>query len=73
MAKISPAEYVIGIFGGLSATARAAGVSAASTVQGWKERGRIPQDYWTTLIDAAKASGKKVSLADFINEHEVGQ
>lgn len=64
----SPAEFVIKSIGGLTKTANAIG-RPVSTVQGWKERGRVPQEHWLTLIGAAKANGVTVSFADFLNEH----
>jgi hypothetical protein len=65
---ISGAEYVIGKFGGLAATARAIG-KPVSTVQGWSERKRIPQDHWHGIIDAAKARDKLIVIEDFIRTH----
>lgn len=65
---MTPAEYVIDKFGGLTGTARAVGLPV-STVQGWKERGRIPQQYWRQLIDAAtklKDREKLIRLEDFL-------
>lgn len=64
----SPAEFVIKSIGGLTKTANAIG-RPVTTVQGWKERGRIPQEHWLPLIEAAKANGKTVSFEDFLNEH----
>lgn len=65
---ISGAEYVIGKFGGLAATARAIG-KPVTTVQGWNDRKRIPQDHWQALIDAAKAREKLVTVEDFLKSH----
>lgn len=64
----SPAEYVISLFGGLSGTARVLGLTA-STVQGWKERGSIPQKYWKELIAAAALADRPLVVSDFLNEH----
>ncbi|WPZ13224.1 hypothetical protein T8J41_13770 [Nitratireductor rhodophyticola] len=61
----SPAEKIIKAFGGMTKLARAHGC-AVSTVQGWKERGRIPQDHWLPIIDAAKRDGLDLSLDDFL-------
>lgn len=66
---ISPAAYVIRKLGGLTKTANKLGL-AVSTVQGWQIRGRIPQDHWSAAIEAAKAEGDTLELADFVNEHE---
>lgn len=68
--QISAAEFVIGKFGGLTGTAKAIG-KPVTTVQGWKDRGKIPQEHWYDLIDAAKAGGQIVELADFLSAHEI--
>lgn len=74
---VSPADYVIGKLGGLAKTAskiktakKPDGLSV-STVQGWRVRGRIPQDHWAPCIEAAEAEGHQIALADFLKEHEV--
>ena len=61
----NPAEDIIGKFGGLTALARARGISV-STVQGWKERGKVPQEHWLPIIAAGKAEGIELSLEDFL-------
>lgn len=66
---MSPAQYVIEKIGGLTKTARALSIPV-TTVQGWKERGRVPQEHWTNLIAAAHDEGKKLQLEDFLREHE---
>lgn len=67
---LTPAEYVIGKFGGLTKTARAIGVPI-STVQGWKERGKVPQEHWLPMIDAARDCGMTIEVTDFLNDHGV--
>lgn len=64
--QISQAERVINKFGGLGATARACRHKNASTVQGWKERGWIPQERQAEVIEAARREGVDVSVEDFI-------
>ncbi len=64
----SPAQYVIGKFGGLTGTSKAIAVPV-TTVQGWAERGRIPQDHWKALIGAAKARDKLITFEDFLIDH----
>lgn len=64
-AMTTPAEYVIDKFGGLTGTSQAIGVPI-STVQGWKIRGRIPQDHWEKLIEAAKGRDLVLRLSDFV-------
>jgi len=65
---ISPAAYVIDAIGGLTKTSNATGVPV-TTVQGWKVRGVVPQKHWTSLIEAARAEGRVIELADFLKEH----
>lgn len=66
---ISPADYVIGKFGGLTKTANALGLTV-SVVQGWKDRKRIPQRHWFPLIAAAKDIGESIEVGDFLKEHK---
>ncbi|MEJ5019283.1 hypothetical protein WH297_05960 [Ochrobactrum vermis] len=65
---ITPAEYVITKLGGLTKTARACG-KPVSTVQGWKERGTIPQTHWSSLKQAAEVDGVSLEYADFVDHH----
>lgn len=67
---LSPGAYVVRTIGGLTKTATALGIPV-TTVQGWKDRGSVPQKHWPALIDAAKAEGKTLNLTDFLNDHEV--
>ncbi|MFC5385157.1 carph-isopro domain-containing protein [Aquamicrobium segne] len=62
---MTPAEHVIDKFGGLTSLARALDC-AVSTVQGWKERGRIPQEHWLQIITAGKERGLALEFDDFI-------
>lgn len=64
-AEKTPAEHVIDKFGGLTNLARARGC-AVTTVQGWKERGKIPQEHWLPIIDSAKAQDIELGLNDFV-------
>jgi len=64
---MSKAQHIISIFGGLSGTARALGLSYASVVQGWQERQRIPSRYWPAIIKAAAERGVTLTLADFFD------
>ena len=74
---ISPADYVIRKLGGLTATAGKIKTAKwpeglpVTTVQGWKLRGRIPQDHWALCIEAAATEGEAIELADFLNDHAV--
>lgn len=65
---VSPASYVISKLGGLTRTANELDL-AVSTVQGWERRGRVPQKYWFSMIDAAKAKGETIAVTDFLNDH----
>jgi len=66
----NPAADVVAKFGGLTGTARALSKPkkpfAVSTVQGWVERKRIPQEHWEPLIKAAKSADIDLSVADFL-------
>lgn len=68
--ETNPAADVVTKFGGLTGTARALSKPkkpfAVSTVQGWVERKRIPQEHWEPLIRAAKAGGIELAVADFL-------
>lgn len=73
---VTGAEYVITRTGGLTQTAKALtkkmGVRVpVTTVQGWRDRNRIPQDYWMPMIDLAEANDLPVTLADFLVDHEI--
>lgn len=61
----SPAEKIIEDFGGLTPLADAIS-RPVSTVQGWKERGRIPQDHWLQIIQAGQGRGIALGLNDFL-------
>jgi hypothetical protein len=62
---MTPAERVIDTFGGLTPLARALGFPV-STVQGWKERGEIPQRHWLPIMNVAKEAGISLKLEDFL-------
>lgn len=68
--QISAADFIIAKFGGLTGTAKAID-KPVTTVQGWKDRGKIPQEHWYALIAAAKDRGEAVDLTDFLKSHEV--
>lgn len=70
MEATNPAKTVIKAIGGLTKTARLLSTEdkpfAVSTVQGWKERGKIPQDHWLPLINAAKEEGVELDVTMFL-------
>lgn len=61
---MSYVDDIIDKFGGIRATARATG-KATSTVQGWKERGSIPDKQKPGILTAAKSQHVDISPADF--------
>lgn len=58
------AQTIIEKFGGVRAMATALGC-APSTVQGWKNRGSIPDEKKTAVLDTARRSGVAISRDDF--------
>lgn len=66
----NPAEHIIRKMGGLTRVAKMLSSDerpfAVSTVQGWKVRGKIPQEHWKTIIDAARADGIEISIDMFV-------
>lgn len=68
---ITPAEFIIGKLGGLTKTAKALSTPekefAISTVQGWKDRGRIPQDHWQKIVEAGAQQGICIELEMFLS------
>lgn len=74
MATITPAEFIIGKLGGLTKTAALISTEekriAISTVQGWKERGKIPQEHWQKIIEAGEEQGVTIELGMFLSVPE---
>lgn len=62
---VTQADHVIGILGGVNATARLLGHRNASTVQGWVERGFIPGKQQKPVLDAAREAGLPLTEKDF--------
>lgn len=66
----TPAQIIIDDLGGLTKTAKLLSTEEKpfpiSTVQGWKERGKIPQEYWLPIIEAAKTVDKQIELSSFL-------
>lgn len=56
------AEQVVAAFGGIRPMAARLGV-AATTIQGWKSRGNIPQNRREAVLEAANADGIDLSAA----------
>lgn len=59
---LDDAEQVVAAFGGIRPMASRLGV-AATTIQGWKSRGNIPQNRREAVLEAAKADGIDLSAA----------
>lgn len=65
---VSPtqADHIIGLFGGVPNLAKALEHKHYSTVQGWKDRGKVPHDQWPAIIEAGTRVGVKVKREDFV-------
>ena len=65
-----PTEIIIGRLGGLTKTARLLSTDdkpfPITTVQGWKDRKKIPQEYWLPLIEAGREVGVEIDLQEFL-------
>jgi len=59
---LDDAEQVVAAFGGIRPMATRLGV-AATTIQGWKSRGNIPQNRREVVLEAATANGIDLSAA----------
>lgn len=74
METISPAEFIIKKLGGLTKTAAMISSDGKrvpiSTVQGWKERGKIPQEHWQKIIEAGEEKGVTIELGMFLSVPE---
>lgn len=60
-------ENIIAQFGGLSAMARALGHKHPTTIQGWRDSGRIPEWRMNQVLDAAKKRGIDMTELNKIN------
>jgi acyl-CoA synthetase (AMP-forming)/AMP-acid ligase II len=61
----NPAEYVISLFGGVRATARALGLSNPS-VGYWRRRGYVPMSKLSAILAACRDKGLKVDRQQLI-------
>ncbi|NOV17858.1 hypothetical protein E5S70_17545 [Ensifer adhaerens] len=70
----TPAENIINKLGGLTKTARLLSTDdkpfPISTVQGWKDRGEIPQRHWTKLIEVGREINVTINLSAFLAVEE---
>ena len=66
------AERIIERFGGITATAKRGGWPV-STVQGWKERGLIPQRRWPELMELAASENIPLTASDFLPTKDAAQ
>jgi hypothetical protein len=65
MAMREATERVIGLFGGITGLARALGHRHPTTVQGWRDRGRVPSEQIPEVIDAGRKAGVSLTHEDF--------
>lgn len=71
---ITPAKFIIQKLGGLTKTAAAISTEEKrvpiSTVQGWQDRGKIPQEHWQKIIEAGEEQGVTIELGMFLSVPE---
>ena len=65
---MSAAEHIISLFGGTRKLAAAIDFPP-STVQSWKDAGRIPAKHQPTVLDKAREMKIALSPADFFPPH----
>lgn len=70
----NPAENIIGLLGGLTKTATLLSTDEkrvpVTTVQGWKDRGKIPQEWWMPIMDVARENDVEINLQMFLQVPE---
>jgi hypothetical protein len=62
---MTQAEYIISKFGGIHPMARVIN-RRASTVQGWMERGSIPERNWREILELASSAKVELKREDFV-------
>lgn len=62
---MTQSEYIISKFGGIYPLAKALGLRP-STVQGWRDRGSIPERRYIEILSAAHDAGVEVKREDFV-------
>lgn len=66
----NPADNIINLLGGLTKTASLLSTEEkrmpVTTVQGWKGRGKIPQEWWKPIMDVAREQGVDIDLPMFL-------
>lgn len=71
---MTPAENIITLLGGLTKTATLLSTDEkrvpVTTVQGWKDRGKIPQEWWMPIIEAGKSVDREIDLSMFLQVPE---
>ena len=65
MKHLGPAAYIVHVFGGVRATARAVGRDP-SNVSKWTKRKRIPTAIQRHILSIAKRRGLDVKAADLV-------
>jgi hypothetical protein len=61
----NPAQYVIHVFGGVRATARALGLGK-SAISRWNKRGLIPSTAQKLVLEKAQEKGLDLSCRDLV-------
>lgn len=62
---MSNLDPIFAVFGGVRPMSRAI-EKPPTTVQSWKDSGRIPQQHWIAIIDAAKIEGVTLEPGQFL-------
>jgi hypothetical protein len=62
---MTQAEYIISKFGGIHPMARVIN-RRPSTVQGWMERGSIPERNWREILETASSANVDLREDDFV-------
>lgn len=63
---MTPARYVIRLFGGLTPLSKALGHRNPTTVQGWWKRESIPPSRYEAILSVAAAKGIDLRPQDFV-------
>jgi hypothetical protein len=65
--RMTQAERIIGMFGGVTALSRALGHKHPTTVQGWKARGFIPSPQHNAVLTAGLENSVLITPGDFFD------
>lgn len=70
--RMTQAERIIGLFGGVTALSRALHHKYPTTVQGWKERGFIPSPQHEAVLNAGRDNNIPVTPDHFFDSPPQG-